>query len=192
MAINVSSSILADANYPGLLDWALQSRDLPQSSVCVEILETSILNQPEPDVVARVEHLRRIGVRVALDDFGTGYAGLAQMSLLKVDQIKLDCCLVRRLESDPRTRVITRALIRLCALLGMDVVAEGVETQGQLDILRRARCPRAQGYALAHPMPTPDIITWLHANTPLPRTVPPEPAKHAALIPLAHRRDNSV
>ena len=192
MAINVSSSILADANYPGLLDWALQSRDLPQSSVCVEILETSILNQSEPDVVTAVEHLRRIGVRVALDDFGTGYAGLARMSLLKVDQIKLDRCLVGRLESDPRTRVITRALIRLCDLLGMDVVAEGVETQGQLDILRRARCPHAQGYAIGHPMPAPDMITWLHANTPLPCKAPLEPTKHIAAIPLPHRRDNSV
>lgn len=192
MAINVSSSILADANYPGLLDWALQSRDLPRNSVCVEILDTSIMAQSELDVNAAVEQLHRIGVRVALDDFGTGYAGLTRMSVLQVDQIKLDRCLVGRLEGDPRTRVITRGLIRLCSLLGMGVVAEGVETQGQLDILRRAKCPRVQGYGIARPMAPADMIDWLHANTPLPHLMRLEQVKQAAPIPIAQRRDNSV
>lgn len=169
MSINVSSSILADVNYPGLLDWALQSRALPAASVCVEILETTILDAANLDVVTAVENLRRLGVRVALDDFGTGYAGLAHMSAFEVDAIKLDHSMIRRLEDDPRNRVITRSIIRLCDLLGMQVVAEGVETQGQLDILRRARCPFIQGYGLARPMPVADMIDWLRTETPLPR-----------------------
>lgn len=192
MAINVSSSILADANYPGLLNWAMQSRDLPRSSICVEILETAILNQSEIDVFTAVEQLRRIGVRVALDDFGTGYAGLAHMSALEVDEIKLDRAMISRLESDPRTRVITRAIIRLCALLGMDVVAEGVETQGQLDILRRAKCPRVQGYGLARPMATADMIDWLRTNTPLPAPLRLHAATPTQPITLSKHRDNSV
>lgn len=167
MSINVSSSILADVNYPGLLDWGIQSRGLPASGICVEILETTILDGGDLDVVTAVEQLRRLGVRVALDDFGTGYAGLAHMSAFEIDAIKLDHSMIKRLETDPRNRVITRSIIRLCALLGVEVVAEGVETQSQLDILRRANCPRIQGFGLARPMPVPDMLTWLRENTPL-------------------------
>ncbi|MFU1478110.1 putative bifunctional diguanylate cyclase/phosphodiesterase [Roseovarius sp. C7] len=168
MSINVSSPVLADENYPGLLDWALQSRDLAPERICVEILETTILDGGELDVVTAVDRLRRLGVHVALDDFGTGYAGLAHMSAFEIDGIKLDFSMIRRLESDPRNRVITRSLIRLCGLLGMDVVAEGVETQGQLDILRRADCPCIQGFGLARPMPVADMLAWLDEMLPLP------------------------
>ena len=168
MSINVSSPVLADENYPGLLDWALQSRNLAPGRVCVEILETTILDGGELDVVTAVDRLRRLGVHVALDDFGTGYAGLAHMSAFEIDGIKLDFSMIRRLESDPRNRVITRSLIRLCGLLGMDVVAEGVETQGQLDILRRADCPCIQGFGLARPMPVADMLSWLDEMLPLP------------------------
>jgi len=158
---------LADCNYPGLLDWALQSRGLPASSICVEILETTILEGGDLDVVSAVDRLKRLGVRVALDDFGTGYAGLAHMSAFDIDAIKLDRSMIGRLEHDPRNRVIIRSIIRLCALLNMKVVAEGVESQAQLDILRRAKCPLIQGYGLARPMPVEAMIDWLRVNTPL-------------------------
>jgi len=167
MSINVSCAILADSNYPGLLDWALQSRGLPASSICVEILETTILEGGDLDVVTAVDRLKRLGVRVALDDFGTGYAGLAHMSAFDIDAIKLDRSMIGRLENDPRNRIIIRAIIRLCGLLNMKVIAEGVETQAQLDILRRAKCPLIQGYGLAHPMPIDAMIDWLRTNTPL-------------------------
>ena len=167
LSLNVSSSVLADTNYPSLLDWALQSRGLPPDAICIEILEATIMDGADLDVLSAVARLRRIGVRVALDDFGTGYAGLTHLATFDIDTIKLDHSMINRLESDPRTRVITRSIIHLCALLGMDVVAEGVETQGQLDILRHAKCPLIQGYGLAHPMPVDDLIRWLRANTPL-------------------------
>ena len=167
MSINVSSAILADSNYPGLLDWALQSRGLPASSICVEILETTILEGGDLDVVTAVDRLKRLGVRVALDDFGTGYAGLAHMSAFDIDAIKLDRSMIGRLEHDPRNRVIIRSIIRLCALLNMKVIAEGVETNTQLDMLRRAKCPLIQGYGLARPMSVAAMIDWLRENTPL-------------------------
>ncbi|RKF12911.1 EAL domain-containing protein [Roseovarius spongiae] len=173
LSLNVSSSILADVNYPALLDWALQSRGLPHDAVCVEILETIMVDGRDADAQRAVARLRQLGVRVALDDFGTGYAGLAHMSAIEVDAIKLDQSMIHRLADDPRCRVITRAVIRLCALLGMDVIAEGVETSAQADILRRAKCPLIQGYVLARPMPVSDLIGWLRANTPLSSLPPP-------------------
>ncbi len=172
MSINVSASILADSNYPGLLDWALQSRGLHPDQICVEVLETTILDGSGADVVSAVARLKRLGVRVALDDFGTGYAGLAHMASFEVDAIKLDRSMIARLDHDPRNRVIVRAIIRLCRLLDMSVVAEGVETAGQLTILRRAKCPLIQGFGLARPMPLDALIDWLAANDPLPATAP--------------------
>jgi EAL domain-containing protein (putative c-di-GMP-specific phosphodiesterase class I) len=172
MSINVSAAILADINYPGLLDWALQSRGLRPDQICVEVLETTILDGSGADVVSAVARLKRLGVRVALDDFGTGYAGLAHMASFEVDAIKLDRSMIARLDHDPRNRVIVRAIIRLCRLLDMSVVAEGVETADQLAILRRAHCPVIQGFGLARPMPLDVLIDWLAANDPLPATAP--------------------
>jgi len=172
LAINVSSSILADVNYPGLLDWALQSRGIVPSDVCVEILETTIFERTGLDVTTAINRLKHLGVRVALDDFGTGYAGLAHMAAFDVDAIKLDRSMISRLETDPRNRAVVRSIIRLSALLGMQVVAEGVETQSQLDILRRTSCPLIQGFGLAHPMPVEDMIGWLRNNTPLADPLP--------------------
>lgn len=161
LSINVSSTILADVNYPGLLDWALQSRGIPPGRVCIEILETTILDDSGLDVRMAMDRLKRLGVQVALDDFGTGYAGLAHMSTFDIDAIKLDRSMVSRLEDDPRNRMIVRSIIRLCKRLDVQVVAEGVETPGQLDILRRSQCPVIQGYGLARPMPLADAMDWL-------------------------------
>ncbi len=161
MSINVSASILADVNYPGLLDWAMQSRDIDPGQICIEILETAILDDDEFDIRAAVERLKHIGVKVSLDDFGTGYAGLAHMATFEIDAIKLDRSMISRLDNDPRNRVIVRSIIWLCRKLGVDIVAEGVETQCQLDLLRKARCPLIQGYGLARPMPLADLLGWL-------------------------------
>ena len=189
MSLNVSSSILADADYPALLDWALQSRGLPPQAVCIEILETTMMNRGALDVSGAVTRLRQLGVRVALDDFGTGYAGLSHMSAVEIDAIKLDRTMICRLGRDPRARVITRAIIRLCAVLGIDVIAAGVEAQSQLDILRRAKCPQVQGYGLARPMPLPALVEWLRARPPhpslmtMPHAPDPDPRTQCAARP---------
>lgn len=164
MSINVSASILADVNYPGLLDWAMQSRDIDPGHICIEILETAILDSDEFDIRTAVERLKHLGVKVSLDDFGTGYAGLAHMATFEIDAIKLDRSMISRLDDDPRNRVIVRSIIWLCRKLGVNIVAEGVETQCQLDLLRRAHCPLIQGYGLARPMPLSDLLSWMVAH----------------------------
>ena len=166
MSINVSSSLLADANYPGLLNWAIQSRELRPQNICVEVLETTIMDGGGIGIVTAIERLKRIGVAVALDDFGTGYAGLAHMSAFDVDEIKLDRSMVIRLSDDPRNRMIVRSILELCAHLKIEVVAEGVETQDQLVQLRDASCPIIQGYGLAKPMSVDDMIEWLQVSAP--------------------------
>lgn len=164
VSINVSPAVLADPSYPDLLRWEVQSRNLRPDRVCVELVETTILDGSGPDVETAILRLKRLGVRVALDDFGTGYAGIAHMASLEVDEIKLDRSMIARLDHDPRNRVIVRGIIRLCRLLRMNVVAEGVETVAQAAMLRRAGCPAMQGFGLARPMTAEAMIGWLQAR----------------------------
>ncbi|WP_135501320.1 putative bifunctional diguanylate cyclase/phosphodiesterase [Roseovarius aestuariivivens] len=168
LAINVSAEILADANYPGLLDWAVQSRGLSAAALCVEITETAIMERADCAVSQAVERLKRLGAKVALDDFGTGYAGLAHMSAIEIDAIKLDRSLVARLPEDARARDIVRAVIALCRRLGTNVVAEGVERPVQVEVLRAAKCPMIQGFGLARPMPVAAMIDWLKTHGAAP------------------------
>ncbi|MDO5758091.1 MAG: EAL domain-containing protein [Rhodobacterales bacterium] len=195
ISLNVSGSILEDADYPGLLDWALQTRGLAPASVGVEIQETTIMAQDALDGAAAIKRLRQMGVRVALDNFGTGYAGLAHMSSTQLDAIKLDRKMIKRLAYDARARIITRSVIHLCALLGMQVIAEGVETQAQLVILSAAKCPLIQGYGIARPMPIDQITPWLRENSviemPIRLPIGHESAS-SAQAPAAPRGDNSI
>lgn len=161
MAINVSAEILADANYPGLLDWAVQSRGLNPERICVEVNEMAIYGKGAEAMKSAIERLKDFGARVALDDFGTGYSGLSHMSDSGVDTIKLDHSIVARLESEHRSRAILKSIVDLCHKLGTDVVAEGVETNAQKEILKIAGCPHIQGFGVARPMSVGAAISWL-------------------------------
>lgn len=183
LALNVSAEVLTETDYPALLDRALQSRGLSARAVCIEITETAILDRQDCAVSNAVDRLKALGARVALDDFGTGYAGLAHMSAIDIDAIKLDRSLIARMSEDRRARDIVVAIIGLCRRLGTHVVAEGVETCAQADILRDAKCPLIQGFGVARPMPVPEMLGWLRAHAaapdaPLPRAN--DPARHGA------------
>ena len=179
VSINVSAALLADPSYPDLLHWEIQARGLRPDRVCVELLETTIVDGSGPDVETAILRLKRVGVRVALDDFGTGYAGIAHMASLAVDAIKLDRSMIARLDHDPRARVIVRGIIRLCRQLRMDVVAEGVETGAQLAMLRRAGCPVIQGFGLARPMPLAALLDLLGTDRLPEFPMTPSPTRTA-------------
>ncbi len=184
-SLNVSSSILGDVNYPGLLDWAMQSRDIDPKTVCIEVLETTIMEGGGVEIATTINRLKRLGVRISLDDFGTGYAGLAHMANFDVDEIKLDRSMISRLADDPRNRMVVRSTIRLCRMLGIGVVAEGVETNQQLDVLQRTTCPLVQGFGIARPMPVDRAIEWLRASTPIQAPLRFEMPENADIVPLA-------
>ncbi|MEM9910558.1 MAG: bifunctional diguanylate cyclase/phosphodiesterase [Pseudomonadota bacterium] len=161
MAINVSAEILADADYPGLLDWAVQSRGLRPERICIEVNEMAINGKGAEAMKSAIERLKDFGARVALDDFGTGYSGLSHMSDCGVDTIKLDRSIIARLESEHRSRAILKSIVDLCYKLGTDVIAEGVETNAQREILKLVGCPHIQGYSVARPMSVSATIDWL-------------------------------
>ena len=103
--------------------------------------------------MATLNRLRDIGVRVALDDFGTGYSSLSYLQLFKFDKFKIDKSFVKKLGESDESLTLTRTIVNLGHNLGLQVTAEGVETQAQLGILQALGCDQIQGYLVARPAP---------------------------------------
>jgi len=146
-----------------LLDDELYARGTPladlASSVVLEITERAALHDV-PDVQARVARLRKLGYRIALDDLGAGYAGLTSLAMLEPEIVKLDMSLVRGLHRETTKRTLIRTLIGMCGELGMQVVAEGVETPDERRELEAAGCDLMQGYLFAKPGDAFPGVRW--------------------------------
>jgi EAL domain-containing protein (putative c-di-GMP-specific phosphodiesterase class I) len=126
----------------------------------LEITETSLMTQMHETIQAFWK-LRDHGVTVAVDDFGTGYSSLSYLRRLPVDTLKIDRSFIDEIESDVNDQEITRAIIAMAHSLGLDVVAEGVERNTQLDALKAMQCPQYQGFGLSRPLAVADMTAWL-------------------------------
>jgi EAL domain-containing protein (putative c-di-GMP-specific phosphodiesterase class I) len=152
LAVNVAAASFQHPDFvPNLINALARSR-LPAHALDLEITESTALSD-----LARasrtLQSVRKLGVRVALDDFGVGYSSLAQLRDLPVQTLKIDRSFVRDVLLDERDAAIVRALIELAHSLGMEVIAEGVETEAQCHFLESAGCDLLQGYLFARPMP---------------------------------------
>jgi diguanylate cyclase (GGDEF)-like protein/PAS domain S-box-containing protein len=150
VAVNISPDLLIN---PALLDrveQALGRHGLPARVLKLEITESSFLKDDQAAARALLD-LRALGVRVALDDFGTGYSSLSHVQRFSVDMLKIDRSFISGLLSSSSSDAIVRAILGLASGLGLEVTAEGVETQGQLDRLVELGCDAAQGYLLGRP-----------------------------------------
>jgi EAL domain-containing protein (putative c-di-GMP-specific phosphodiesterase class I) len=131
---------------------ALTSNEVEPRLLEMEMTETALMK--ESDVVyQQVSALRRLGVRVSLDDFGTGYSSLSYLSKFAFDKIKIDQSFVRSVTFDKKSEAIAMATMALAQSLGMDVIAEGVETIDQLRWLMATGCSEVQGYLISKPVP---------------------------------------
>ena len=174
VAVNLSPHQLID---PGLLDIvrsALLRSRLPATSLTLEVTEGALIDDPAAATEA-LARLRALGVRISLDDFGTGYSSLAYLAKFPVDELKVDRVFVRDIERDPRTRALAEGIVRIGHALGMRVLAEGVETPGQLRILTGAGCDFYQGF-IASPAETVDQATDRLRDRHLGRDIPAEAA----------------
>jgi diguanylate cyclase (GGDEF)-like protein len=174
IAVNIAGAHFRRAELPDKIEALLQSQALPPSLLLLELTEYTLLNT-EHAVRANVEALRDLGVRLAIDDFGTGYSNLSYLKRLPVAEIKIDKSFVRDLETDEADRVITQAVISIGKHLGVRVVAEGVETERQLELLRTLGCRHGQGWLFGRPVPAESIRLGYDETNASSRGVAPSP-----------------
>ena len=171
LSVNISARQFAQADLSGIVAHILDHTRIEPSCLELEITESVVMDQSEASV-ERLRGLRALGVRLVLDDFGTGYSSLAYLRRLPLDTIKVDRAFVSGLGDTPLDMPIVRTVVALAHNLGVDVVAEGIETPAQLADLRGLDCDRGQGYWFARPLPA-DEIEQLLATARGPRAVLP-------------------
>jgi EAL domain-containing protein (putative c-di-GMP-specific phosphodiesterase class I) len=155
VGVNASAVQVCRADFAATVAQALQSTGCPAQTLEIEVTETALL-QDAAAALRSLSEVKAFGVRVAMDDFGTGYSSLSALRDFPFDVLKIDRSFVMRLPHDGRTAAITRGIIDLSRRLGLDVVAEGVESAEQRDFLADAGCTLMQGYLFARPM-APDV-----------------------------------
>ena len=162
LSVNVSA-LQIDEEFCAVIEGTLKQTDFPAKQLELEITESALMANP----ARSIEYLKawkRLGVRIAMDDFGTGYANLSFLSRLPVDRLKLDRSLVQRMTLDRKSAAVVRLIVSLGAELDMEVIAEGVETEEQLQMLTDLGCQQAQGYLLGRPMVADQVQALLGKN----------------------------
>jgi diguanylate cyclase (GGDEF)-like protein len=165
VAINLSVHQLRDEHLADRVGQALARHRIDPSRLLCEITE-SVAMEDIKAMQRAFEGLARIGVYLAIDDFGTGYSSLSHLRQLPARQIKIDRSFVGDIEASSDARAIVSAVIQLAHALGLRVVAEGVETKGQQDILLGFGCDELQGYLFARPMPADTLLAWAEGRKP--------------------------
>ena len=164
VSINLSPRQLLDADLVATVARALAENAIPADCIVLELTERVTLEETE-STIAALEALRGLGVGLALDDFGTGFSGLRNLHRLPVDHVKIDRSFIAGIAGDVQAREIVEAVIGLAHTLGLTVVAEGVETEGQRLALRLMGCDLIQGYLLARPLTPAEAEGLIAAGT---------------------------
>jgi len=159
MAVNLSRAQLGQPEWIGTVRAILAATGMPASALQLEVTES--LAAQDQDIQARLHELKALGIKLALDDFGTGYSSLSSLHLLPVDTVKIDRSFVSKSDTSMHHRVLIEATVKVAQSLGMNTVAEGIETESQLDVVRSQRCDKAQGYFYSRPLPAPELLAWL-------------------------------
>ena len=162
VAVNLSARQLTDHSLPNHLTERLAHWRLPPSRLVVEVTESSLMDVHQASSVLRA--LRDIGIRLSIDDFGTGYSSLVRLQRLDVDELKIDKSFVGGLLRGGNDEILVRSIVELAHNLGLQVVAEGVETDAVAEHLRRLGCDRLQGFLLGRPMHHEAVTALLAAQ----------------------------
>lgn len=164
VSVNLSPASFLLPALPDVVRAALHRAAASPRRLAIEITERVMLGNPDV-VAANISHLRRLGVSIVLDDFGTGYSSLSYLRHLDVDGLKIDRSFVAGADHDERGVAILRSVIGLADSLGAEVIAEGVETNDELQLLRRLGCSRFQGYLFGRPVPVERVVPHAHQGS---------------------------
>ncbi|HHB91796.1 MAG TPA: EAL domain-containing protein [Thioploca sp.] len=160
VAVNLSTVQLKKPDILENIRKALQDNDLPAEYLELEITEGVLIEDYETSYTILSE-IKKIGVYIAIDDFGTGYSSLSYLKKFPFDTLKIDQSFIRDLATDPDSSALTSAIIALSTCLNLKVVAEGIETNAQLDFMKKHQCDEIQGYLFSPPLSYKDFDNWL-------------------------------
>jgi len=163
LSLNASVNSLYDLNFPDILISIAEKHGVSPGNVTIEITETGLIKELSRtlDILTR---LRMKEVKLSIDDFGTGYAMMQQITNIPATELKIDKSFVQDMIGNDRHRIMVQKIVELGHELGMQVLAEGVETQDQLHLLRGFGCDRVQGYLFSRPIPARDMVLWLNTH----------------------------
>jgi diguanylate cyclase (GGDEF)-like protein len=175
LAVNLSRAQLAEANFPTVVREVLELHGMAASQLQLEVTES--LAAQDQQVQQRLHELKALGVTLALDDFGTGYSSLSSLHQLPVDTVKIDRSFVCQADTSNHHRVLIEATVKVAQSLGMNTVAEGIETEAQAAAVRAQQCAKGQGYLYSRPLTSNALLDWLRSNLPS-RAPEAEPVLH--------------
>jgi EAL domain-containing protein (putative c-di-GMP-specific phosphodiesterase class I) len=161
VSVNFSGTELRNPRLPDYIRWELDRHGIAPDRLVIEVLETVASESTEDDVSRTLTALSRIGCRIDLDDFGTGSTSFMNIRRFDVDRIKIDKSLVNKIDCDDAQYAMLSAVLAFGEKLGIDTLAEGVETPGEAAVLASLGCGTMQGYAISRPMPLGETLLWL-------------------------------
>ncbi|MDX1805132.1 MAG: EAL domain-containing protein [Alcanivorax sp.] len=168
VSVNLSAHQFRKGNVSQMIDRVLNSTGLPTHLLELELTESLIMEDMDQNI-ALLQKLRTRGIELALDDFGTGYSSLSYLKRFPVDTLKIDRSFIMDMDTSPDDAAITRAIVEMAHSLKMRVVAEGVETEQHLQILREMGCDSIQGFLISKPVPEARLLEILHDQAHVPR-----------------------
>ncbi|MDP2029369.1 MAG: EAL domain-containing protein, partial [Thiobacillus sp.] len=166
MAVNLSAVQFRHPHLPELVTQILDEEKLAPQHLELELTE-SVAMDDAPAAIAVMDRLHARGIRMSIDDFGTGYSSLSYLKRFKVYKLKIDQSFVRDISKDPEDRAIVATIIGLANSLGLQTIAEGVETEGQLAFLREQGCDEVQGYYYSKPLTAESFAAFVRAHSPI-------------------------
>lgn len=163
IAVNIAGSELSRADFVSRFHENLRQQQVSTQSIEIEVTETQLIEVLK-SAAQYLDKLIELGIRVSIDDFGAGYSSLSYLSLINASELKIDRQFISRMEQTEQDKQIVQMIINLGHLLGMSVIAEGIETQSQYQMLHEMGCDTGQGYFIAKPMPVDEVMEWCAKN----------------------------
>ncbi|WP_272009673.1 bifunctional diguanylate cyclase/phosphodiesterase [Roseovarius sp. ZX-A-9] len=164
ISVDFAPEELRNPNLVQKIEWELDRFELAQERLGIEILETVVASSPDDTIVRNISGLSKLGCQIDLDDFGTGHASISSIRRFDVQRLKIDRSFVTRVNRDPEQQRMVSAILLMAERLGLDTLAEGVETAGEHALLAQLGCGHVQGFGIGRPMPLDQIEAWICAH----------------------------